>query len=116
MKKLKPMNTPFKALIAFSYLLALTYILMFIPSTSREIYGNMPNGFYMYGMISGIIYTGSLVGITLRKRVATYPFVGIILLDAAVLSMFTNSLDITLNLILAGVWVLALNRNWKLFK
>ena len=117
MKKVKSFSNPFKVLLVISYLLALTYVLMFIPSTSKEIYGgNMPPEFYAYGALSGLVYTGSLVGVTLRKRFATYPFVGIILLDAAVLSIFTNSLDITLNLILAAVWVLALNLNFKLFK
>lgn len=103
-------------LLGLSYLSAISYIAFLSPTAVNQIYGYVTEGTRMYWLFSGVVFISSLIGLTLWKRMAAYPFIGIILMDAYVAQTKLHSTaDVVFNLALATAWFFVLRRNWHKF-
>lgn len=104
-------------LLIVSYLSALSYLAFLSPNIVFQTYGYVSEGTRMYWLFSGVVFVASLIGLTFWKRVAAYPFIAIILLDAFVAQTKLHSTpDVVFNLFLAGAWIIVLRKNWHKYE
>lgn len=103
-------------LLGLSYLSAISYFAFLSPAATNQIYGYVSEGTRMYWLFSGVVFVSSLIGLTLWRRLAAYPFIAIILMDAFVAQTKLHSeADVVFNLALATAWIFILRKNWYKF-
>lgn len=117
MIKHKRRNILFTIILVISYIVALGYLVFLSPTQATRIYGELSPGVHTYWVISGVIYVSTLIGVTFWKRIAVYPFLAIVALDAIVALVLLHSIqDVALNCLLAAAWAVVIRQHWRYFE
>lgn len=103
-------------MLVLSYISALSYLPYLDPSLMQEVFGSVSDRLRTYWLISSVVYTASLIGVTFWRKLAAFPFMAIILIDTVISFYMRSWIDVAFNLLLAGAWFIVLRKYWESFE